>query len=132
MQRDKMERQEENREMQDRLARIEALLMQHLIIRPHVPPTLRPPPSAAIKCSGPQRDDIRNGVYIVDTQRSTINKSPLGPQSPSQFVHLDDHQPEHWTDPCRELPDDRQQLLDDDEEFMPQLMPHPRPPPWHE
>ncbi|KAK9158485.1 hypothetical protein Scep_005059 [Stephania cephalantha] len=49
MQRDKMERQEENREMQDHLARMEALLMQHLGIRPHVPPTPRTPPSPILR-----------------------------------------------------------------------------------
>ncbi|KAK9092628.1 hypothetical protein Syun_027539 [Stephania yunnanensis] len=57
MQRDKMERQEETREMQDRLVRMEALLMQHLRIGPHVPPTPRTPPSPVIERSGPQSDD---------------------------------------------------------------------------
>ncbi|KAK9119488.1 hypothetical protein Scep_017581 [Stephania cephalantha] len=57
MQRDKMERQEETREMQDRLARMEALLMQHLGIRPHVPPTPRTPPSPVTERYGPQSDD---------------------------------------------------------------------------
>ncbi|KAK9115270.1 hypothetical protein Syun_022067 [Stephania yunnanensis] len=57
MHRDKMERQEENREMQDRLARMEALLMQHLGIRPHVPPTPPTPPSQVTERSGPHNDD---------------------------------------------------------------------------
>ncbi|KAK9104901.1 hypothetical protein Scep_021745 [Stephania cephalantha] len=43
-------------------------------------------------------------------------RSPLGPHVHSQSAHLDDHQPRHWTDPRRELPQNRQQLLEDDEE----------------
>ncbi|KAK9150465.1 hypothetical protein Syun_008774 [Stephania yunnanensis] len=53
MQMDNIERQEENQEMQDPLARTEALLMQHLGIRPHVPPTLRTPPSPVTQRSNP-------------------------------------------------------------------------------
>ncbi|KAK9081458.1 hypothetical protein Syun_030782 [Stephania yunnanensis] len=41
----------------DWLARMEALLMQHLGIRPHVPPTPRTPPSPGTERSGPQSDD---------------------------------------------------------------------------
>ncbi|KAK9101432.1 hypothetical protein Scep_024862 [Stephania cephalantha] len=47
--RDKMERQEENREMRDNLARMEALLMQHLGIRPHLPQAPRTPPSPILR-----------------------------------------------------------------------------------
>ncbi|KAK9127752.1 hypothetical protein Syun_016549 [Stephania yunnanensis] len=36
---------------------MEALLMQHLGIRPHVPPTPRTPPSPVTERSGPQSDD---------------------------------------------------------------------------
>ncbi|KAK9104851.1 hypothetical protein Scep_021695 [Stephania cephalantha] len=104
MQRDKMERQEENREIQDRLARMEALLMQHLGIRPHVPPTPRPPLSPVTERSGPQSDD-QPGHLTTD-------------RAPSQSAHLDDHQPGHWTDPHREMPEDRHHLLDDHDEFM--------------
>ncbi|KAK9105415.1 hypothetical protein Scep_022259 [Stephania cephalantha] len=110
-----MERQEENREMQDRLARMEALLMQHLGIRPHVPPTPRPPLSPVTERSGPQSDD-QPGHLTTD-------------RAPSQSAHLDDHQHGHWTDPHREMPEDRHHLLDDHDEFMSQLMPPPRPPP---
>ncbi|KAK9107775.1 hypothetical protein Syun_023786 [Stephania yunnanensis] len=53
MQRDKMERQEETREMHDRLARMEGLLMHHLGIRPHLPPTPQTPPSPGTERSGP-------------------------------------------------------------------------------
>ncbi|KAK9106778.1 hypothetical protein Syun_022789 [Stephania yunnanensis] len=42
--------------MLDRLARMETLLMQHLGIRPHVPLTLRTPPSLGTERSGPQSD----------------------------------------------------------------------------
>ncbi|KAK9143497.1 hypothetical protein Syun_012897 [Stephania yunnanensis] len=62
IQRDKMECQEETREMHDRLARMEALLMQHLGIRPHVPPTPRPPLSPAIEDSSPQSNDNRLNI----------------------------------------------------------------------
>ncbi|KAK9111440.1 hypothetical protein Scep_018959 [Stephania cephalantha] len=113
-QRDKMERQEENRELQDRLARMEALLMQHLGIRPHVPLTPRPPLSPVIERSGPQSD--QPGHLTTD-------------RAPSQSAHLDDHQPRHWTDPHREMLEDIHHLLDDHDEFMSQLMPPPRPPP---
>ncbi|KAK9083479.1 hypothetical protein Scep_029950 [Stephania cephalantha] len=115
MQRDKMERQEENRKMQDRLARMETLLMQHLGIRPHVPPTLRTPLSLITERSGPQSDD-QLGHLTTDI-------------APSQSAHLDDHQPGHWTDPHRRMPEDRHHLLDDHDEFMSQLMPPPQPPP---
>ncbi|KAK9115194.1 hypothetical protein Syun_021991 [Stephania yunnanensis] len=115
MQRDKMERQEENREMQDRLGRIEALLMQHLGIRPHVPPTPRTSPSLVTERSSPQSDD-QPGRLTNDI-------------APSQSAHLDDHQPGHWTDPHRRMPEDQRHLLDDHDEFMSQLMPPPRPPP---
>ncbi|KAK9094384.1 hypothetical protein Scep_025853 [Stephania cephalantha] len=116
-----MERQEENREMQGRLARMEALLMQHLGIRPHVPPTPRRPLSPAIKRSGPQSDNQPGHL--------TIDRAPLSPPAPSQSAHLDDHQPGHWTNPHRELAEDIHHLLDDHDEFMSQLMPPPRPPP---
>ncbi|KAK9107964.1 hypothetical protein Syun_023975 [Stephania yunnanensis] len=106
-----MERQEENREMQDHLARMEALLMQHLGIRPHVPPTPRPPLSPVTEGSGPQSDD-QPGHLMTDV-------------TPSQSAHLDDHQPGHWTDPHGEMPEDRHHLLDDHDEFMSQLMPPP-------
>ncbi|KAK9082884.1 hypothetical protein Scep_029355 [Stephania cephalantha] len=98
MHRDKMERQEENREMQDRLARMEALLMQHLGIRPHVPPTPRTPLSPVTERSGPQSDD-QPGHLTADI-------------TPSQSAHLDDH---HWTltDPYRRMHEDRHHLLDD-------------------
>ncbi|KAK9132575.1 hypothetical protein Scep_012103 [Stephania cephalantha] len=99
MQRDKMERQEENREMQDRLARMEALLMQHLGISPHVPPTPRLPLSPVTERSGPQSDD-QPGHLMTDI-------------TPSQSAHLDDHQPGHWANPHREMPEDRHHLLDD-------------------
>ncbi|KAK9114860.1 hypothetical protein Syun_021657 [Stephania yunnanensis] len=49
--------------------------------------------------------------------------------APSQSAHLDDHQPGHWTDPHRRMPEDRHHLLDDHDEFMSQLMLPPRPPP---
>ncbi|KAK9100924.1 hypothetical protein Scep_024354 [Stephania cephalantha] len=88
--------------------------------------------SQATKRSGPQRIDIRDGVYVVDIQHLTTDRSSLGPHSFSQFAHLDDHQPEHLTDPRRELLKVRQQFLDDDEEFMLQLMSPTRPPPWQE
>ncbi|KAK9143277.1 hypothetical protein Syun_012677 [Stephania yunnanensis] len=52
MQRDKMERKEETREMHDRLARVEALLMQHLGIMPHMPPTPWTPPLPVTERSG--------------------------------------------------------------------------------
>ncbi|KAK9166142.1 hypothetical protein Scep_001333 [Stephania cephalantha] len=97
--------------------------------RRHVPPTPRPPPSPATARSGPQRDDIRDGVYVVDTQHLTNDRSPSDPHSSSQSTHLDDHHLGHWTDPRRELPEGRQQLLDDREEFMSQLLLPPRPPP---
>ncbi|KAK9162824.1 hypothetical protein Syun_003726 [Stephania yunnanensis] len=111
MQREKMERQEENRETQDRLARMEALLMQHLVIRPHVPPTPRPPPSSVTERSGPQSDDQTGHLTTEIT--------------PSQTAPPDDHQPGHWTDPHRRMPEDQRHLLDDHDEFMSQLMPLP-------
>ncbi|KAK9100533.1 hypothetical protein Scep_023963 [Stephania cephalantha] len=114
MQREKMERQEENRDMQDRLARMKALLMQHLGIRPHVPSTPRPPLSPATERSGPQSDD--------QPRHLTTDRAPLSPTAPSQSAHLDDHQPRHWTDPHRELPEDRHHILDDHDELMSQLM----------
>ncbi|KAK9151059.1 hypothetical protein Syun_009368 [Stephania yunnanensis] len=115
MQRDKMECQEENREMQDRLACMEALLMQHLGIRPHVPPTPRTPPSPIIERSGPQSDD-QPGHLTTEI-------------APSQTAHLDDHQLGHWIDPHRRMPKDQRHLLDDHDEFMSQLIPPPQPPP---
>ncbi|KAK9095272.1 hypothetical protein Scep_026741 [Stephania cephalantha] len=118
--------------MQDHLARMEALLMHHLGIRPHVPPTPLPPSSLAIERSGHQHDDICDGAYVVDTQHLTTDRSFLGPHLPSQSALLDDHQPAHLTDPRRELFEDRQQLLDDDKEFMLQLMSPTRPPPRQE
>ncbi|KAK9104547.1 hypothetical protein Scep_021391 [Stephania cephalantha] len=77
MQRDKMERQEENREIQDHLARMEALLMQHLSIRPHVPPTPRPPLLPSTERSGPQSDDQPGHL--------TTDRAPLSPPPPSQL-----------------------------------------------
>ncbi|KAK9094095.1 hypothetical protein Scep_025564 [Stephania cephalantha] len=99
-----MERQEENREMQDRLPHMEALLMQHLGIRPRVPPTPRSPLSPITERSGPESDD-QPGHLTTDI-------------SSSQSAHLDDHQPGHWTDPHREMSEDRHHLLDDHDEFM--------------
>ncbi|KAK9140319.1 hypothetical protein Scep_010000 [Stephania cephalantha] len=104
MRRDKMEHKEENREMQDRLARMEALLMQFLGIRPHVPPTPRPPLSPVTERSGPRSDD-QLGHLTTDI-------------IPSQSAHLDDHRLGHWTDPHREMPEDRHHLLVDHDEFM--------------
>ncbi|KAK9088414.1 hypothetical protein Scep_027496 [Stephania cephalantha] len=115
--------------MEDRLARMGALLMQHLSIRPHVPPTPRPPPSPTTTRYGPQRDDIRESVYVVDTRNLTTDKSPSNPYSSSHSAYLAYHQPRHWTDPRRELPEGRLQLLDNHEEFMSQLMPPLQPPP---
>ncbi|KAK9081556.1 hypothetical protein Syun_030880 [Stephania yunnanensis] len=115
MQRDKMERQEETREMQDRLARMEALLMQHLGIRPHVPPTPQTPPSPGIERSGPQSDDHPGHL----TTEITL----------SQYAHPHDHLSGHWTSPHRRMSEDQRHLLDDHDEFMEQLMPPPRPPP---
>ncbi|KAK9119002.1 hypothetical protein Scep_017095 [Stephania cephalantha] len=80
MQRDKMEHQEETREMQDRLARMEALLMHHLGIRPHVPPTPRTPPSPGTERSGPQSDD-HPGHLISPHRRMSEDQRHL----------LDDH-----------------------------------------
>ncbi|KAK9098235.1 hypothetical protein Syun_025280 [Stephania yunnanensis] len=102
-------------DMLDRLARMEALLMQHLGIRPHVPPTSRAPLLLVTEYSGPQSDD-QPGHLTTDIALS-------------QSAHLDDHQPRHWTDPHRRMPEDRHHLLDDHNEFMSQLMPPPRPPP---
>ncbi|KAK9166384.1 hypothetical protein Scep_001575 [Stephania cephalantha] len=90
--------------MQDRLACMEALLMQHLGIRPHVPPTPRPPLLIVTERSGPHSDD--------QPRHLTIDRAP------SQSAHLDDHQPRHWTDPHREMPEDTHHLLDDHDEFM--------------
>ncbi|KAK9098376.1 hypothetical protein Syun_025421 [Stephania yunnanensis] len=114
MQRDKMERQEENREIQDRLARTEALLMQHLGIRPHVPPTPRIPPSLVTQHSGPQSDD-QPGHLTTEIAFS-------------QTAPPDDHQHGHWINPHRRMPEDQRHLLDDNDEFMSQLMLPPRPP----
>ncbi|KAK9114047.1 hypothetical protein Syun_020844 [Stephania yunnanensis] len=119
MQRDKMERQVETREMQDRLARMEALLMQqHLGIRPHVPPTPRTPPSPLIERSGPQSDD-----YLGNLTTEI---------APSQSAHPHDHRPGYWTSPHRRMSKDQRHLLDGHDEFMEQLMPPPRPPPRQE
>ncbi|KAK9160395.1 hypothetical protein Syun_006736 [Stephania yunnanensis] len=117
MQMDEIECQEETQEMQDCLARMEALLMQHLGIRPHVPPTPRPPLSLATKRSGPQSDDQLGHL--------TTDRALLSPPTPSQSTHLDEHQPGHWIDLHRELPEDRHHILDDHDEFMSQLMPPP-------
>ncbi|KAK9083971.1 hypothetical protein Scep_030442 [Stephania cephalantha] len=104
-----MERQEETREMQDRLARMEALLMQHLGIRPHVPPTPRTPPSPVTERSGPQSDD--HPVHLTTKI------------APSQSAHPHDHRlgigPLH-IEGCLE---DQRHLLDDHDEFMEHLMP---------
>ncbi|KAK9106914.1 hypothetical protein Syun_022925 [Stephania yunnanensis] len=118
MQRDKMERQEETREMQDRLARMETLLMQHLGIRPHVPPTPRTPPSPGTERSGPQSDDHPGHLTIEIT--------------PSQSGHPHDHRSGHLISPHRRMSEDQRHLLDDHDEFMEQLMPPPRPPPRQE
>ncbi|KAK9092815.1 hypothetical protein Syun_027726 [Stephania yunnanensis] len=117
MQRDKMERQEENRDMQDRLARMEALLMQHIGIRPHVPRTPWTPPSLVTERPGPQSDD-QPGHLTTDI-------------APSQSAHPNDYQPEHWTDPHISLPYDQCHILDDHDEFMSLLTPPTRPPPWY-
>ncbi|KAK9162674.1 hypothetical protein Syun_003576 [Stephania yunnanensis] len=90
--------------MKDRLARMEALLMQHLDIRPHVPLTPRTPPSPVTERSGPQSDD--------HPDHSTTEITP------SQSAHPDDHQPGHWTDPHRRMPEDQRHLLDDHDEFI--------------
>ncbi|KAK9121564.1 hypothetical protein Syun_019181 [Stephania yunnanensis] len=89
--------------MQDKLARMEALLMQHLGIRPHVPPTPRTSPSPVAERSGPQSDDQPGHLttYIA----------------PSQSAHLDDHQPGHWTDPHRRMSEDQRHLLDEHDVF---------------
>ncbi|KAK9170284.1 hypothetical protein Syun_002424 [Stephania yunnanensis] len=112
MQRDKMERQEETREMQDWLAHMEALLMQHLGIRPHVPLTPRTPPSPVTERFGPQSDDHLGHLTTEIAQ--------------SQSAHPHGHRPGHWTDPHTRI---QRHLLDDHDEFMEQLMPPPRPPP---
>ncbi|KAK9133241.1 hypothetical protein Scep_012769 [Stephania cephalantha] len=65
--------------------------------------------------SGPQSDD-QPGHLTTDI-------------APSRSAHLDDPPAGHWTDPHREMPEDRHHLLDDHDEFMSQLMPPPRPPP---
>ncbi|KAK9092573.1 hypothetical protein Syun_027484 [Stephania yunnanensis] len=118
MQRDKMERQEETREMQDRLARMEGLLMQHLGIRPRVPPTPRTPPSPGTERSGPQSDDHPGHL----TTEITL----------SQSGHPHDHRSGHLISPHRRMSEDQRHLLDDHDEFMEQLMPPPRPPPRQE
>ncbi|KAK9099159.1 hypothetical protein Syun_026204 [Stephania yunnanensis] len=118
MQRDKMERQEETREMQDRLARMETLLMQHLGIRPHVPPTPQTPPSPRTERSGPQSDDHPGHLTTEIT--------------PSQSGHPHDHRSGHLISPHRRMSEDQRHLLDDHDEFMEQLMPPPRPPPRQE
>ncbi|KAK9141121.1 hypothetical protein Scep_010802 [Stephania cephalantha] len=113
MQKDKMEGQEETREMQDRLARMEALLMQHLGIRPHVPSTPRTPPSLVTERSGPQSDD-HPGHLTTEIALS-------------QSAHPHDHRPGHWTSPHRRMYEDQRHLLDDHDEFMEQLMRLMRP-----
>ncbi|KAK9159603.1 hypothetical protein Syun_005944 [Stephania yunnanensis] len=118
MQRDKMERQEETREMQDRLARMETLLMQHLGIRPHVPPTPQTPPSQGTERSGPQSDDHPGHLTTEIT--------------PSQSGHPHEHRSGHLISPHRRMSEDQRHLLDDHDEFMEQLMPPPRPPPRQE
>ncbi|KAK9135003.1 hypothetical protein Syun_014333 [Stephania yunnanensis] len=115
MQRDKMEYQEETRDMQDWLACMEALLMQHLGIRPHVPPTPQTPPSPVTKRYGPQSDD-HPGHLTAEI-------------APSQSAHPHDHRHGHWTSPHIRMSEDQRHLLDDHDEFMEQLMPPPRPPP---
>ncbi|KAK9087032.1 hypothetical protein Syun_029426 [Stephania yunnanensis] len=112
MQRDKMERQEETREMQDRLARMEGLLMQHLGIRPHVPPTPQTPPSPGTKRSGPHSDDDPGHLTTEIT--------------PSQSGHPHDHRSRHLISPYRRMSDDQRDLLDDHDDFMEQVMPPPR------
>ncbi|KAK9107676.1 hypothetical protein Syun_023687 [Stephania yunnanensis] len=72
--------------------------------RPHVPPTPRTPPSAVTERSGPQSDD-QPGHLMTEI-------------SPSQTAPPDDHQPEHWSDPHRRMPEDQRHLLDDHDEFM--------------
>ncbi|KAK9169641.1 hypothetical protein Syun_001781 [Stephania yunnanensis] len=118
MQRDKMERQEETREMQDRLAHMDRLLMQHLGIRPHVPPTPRTPPSPGTERSGPQSDDHPGHLTTEIT--------------PSQSGHPHDHRSGHLISPHRRMSEDQRHLLDDHDEFMEQLMPPQRPPPRQE
>ncbi|KAK9121697.1 hypothetical protein Syun_019314 [Stephania yunnanensis] len=104
--------------MQDRLGRMEALLMQHLGIRPHVPPTPRTPPSPVTERSGPQSDD-HPGHFMTEITHS-------------QSAHLHDHLPWHWTSPHRRMYEDQRHLLDDHDEFIEQLMPPPRTPPRQE
>ncbi|KAK9107415.1 hypothetical protein Syun_023426 [Stephania yunnanensis] len=101
--------------MQDRLARMEALLMQHLGIRPHVPPTLQTLPSPGTKRSGPQSDDHLGHLKTEIT--------------PSQSAHPHDHRSGHWISPHRRMSKDQRHLLDDHDEFMEQLVPPPLPPP---
>ncbi|KAK9127785.1 hypothetical protein Syun_016582 [Stephania yunnanensis] len=104
--------------MQDQLARMEALLMQHLGIRPHVPLTPRTPPSPGTERSGPQSDDHPGHLTTEIT--------------PSQSAHPHDHRSGHWTSPHRRMSGDQRHLLDDHDEFMEQLMQPPRPPPRQE
>ncbi|KAK9092244.1 hypothetical protein Syun_027155 [Stephania yunnanensis] len=81
----------------------EALLMQHLGIRPHVPPTPRTPPSPVTEHCGPQSDDHPGHLTTKI--------------APSQSAQPDDHQHGHWTDPHRRMSEDQRHLLDDHDEL---------------
>ncbi|KAK9106995.1 hypothetical protein Syun_023006 [Stephania yunnanensis] len=89
--------------------------MQHLGIRPHVPPTPQTPPSPGTERSGPQSDDHPGHLTTEIT--------------PSQSGHPLDHRSGHLISPYRRMSEDQRHLLDDHDEFMEQVMPPPRPPP---
>ncbi|KAK9099038.1 hypothetical protein Syun_026083 [Stephania yunnanensis] len=82
--------------------------------------------------------EVKGRVYGLGSQGYHRSISSVtersGPQSddkprhlttdiaPSQSVHMDDHQPGHWTDPHKEMSEDRHHLLDDHDKFMSQFM----------
>ncbi|KAK9145307.1 hypothetical protein Sjap_005210 [Stephania japonica] len=80
---EQMERRDSDRVNQDRLQRMEALLMQQFGFKPSIPPPPPsppppPPPSPALDPSG-DRDDFRRGVYVLsyDFYDGRVAQGPL-------------------------------------------------------
>ncbi|KAK9149132.1 hypothetical protein Scep_007889 [Stephania cephalantha] len=103
-----MERKKKIKRCRTRLARMEALLMQHLGLGP-----------TCLRHRGLHHHRYRAFSSRVTTQRGHLTTDI----TPSRPTHPDDHRPGHWTDPHILLLEDQRHLLDDHDEFMSQLTP---------
>ncbi|KAK9153723.1 hypothetical protein Sjap_001203 [Stephania japonica] len=124
MLRDITECRQENQELQERYACMEALVFERFSITPSSTEPPLPPPST--DPSSRHLDDLHEDAYVVDTRYlmgdASLQRAGLHSSSTD---HQDDRRGGYCANPHIPVPREDRQLLDDNEEFMNRFMPPP-------